>query len=70
MKRFLCNFESNNLVDVKTHYLEYHNVDQNTPFFVKLFKNQNNIFHGKKCLKCNESLPSSCFKLYHDFSSL
>ena len=70
MKRLLCNFESNNLVDVKKHYLEYHNIDQNTPFFEKLFKNQNNVFHGKKCLKCNKFLPSSCFKLYHDFSSL
>ena len=59
MKCLLCNFEPNNLEDVKKHYLEYYNVDQNMSFFVKLSKNQSNVFHGKKCLKCNEFLPSS-----------
>ena len=67
MKYLLCNFKSNNSVDVKKHYLEYHNVDQNNQFFVKLFKNQNNVFHRKKCFRCNEVLPSSCFKVYHNF---
>ena len=67
MKCLLCNVELNNSVDVKKYYLEYHNVDQNNYFFVNLFKNQNSVFNGKKCLRCNEFLPSSLFKVYHDF---
>ena len=35
--------------------------------FHQAIKKQNNVFHGKKCLRCNEFLPSSRFKVYHDF---
>ena len=54
MKCLICNFESNDLEDVRKHYLDFHNVNQNNQFFIKLFKKQNNVFHGKKCLRCNE----------------
>ena len=63
MKCFLCKFKSNNSVDITK---QCYNVDQINQFFVKLFKNQNNVVHGQKCLRCNEFLPSSCFKVYHD----
>ena len=36
---------------------------------IKLFKKQNNVFHGKKCLRCSEFLPSSRCKVNHDFLS-
>ena len=36
-------------------------------FFIKLFDNQNKVFHDKKCLRCSEFLPSSRFKVNHDF---
>ena len=67
MKCLLCNFESNGSDDVKKHYLDFHNVVQNNQFFITLFKKQNNVFHGKRCLRCNEFLPSSCFKVNLDF---
>ena len=67
MKCLLCNFESNGSDDVKKHYLDFHNVLRNNQFFITLFKKQNNVFHGKRCLRCNEFLPSSCFKVNLDF---
>ena len=67
MKCLLCNFQSNVLEDVKKHYIDFHNVDRNNHFFVNLFEMQNNVVHGKKCLKCNEFLPSSRFKVNHNF---
>ena len=67
MKRLLCNFQSNDPDDVKKKYLDFHNVDQNNQFFIKLFKKQNNVFHGTKCLRCSKFLPSSRFKVNHDF---
>ena len=72
MKCLLCNFESNDSNDFKKHYLDFHNVDRNNQFFIKLFKKQNSVFHGKKCLRCSEFLPSSRFKVAsklqnHDF---
>lgn len=56
-------------MDVKKHYRGYHNVDQNNQIFIKVFKKQNNVFHGKKCLRCNDFLPRSRFKVNHDFLS-
>ena len=67
MKCLLCNFQSNESDDVKKHYLEFHNVDRNNQFFIKLFKKQNSVFPGKKCLRCSEFLLSSHFKANHDF---
>ena len=67
MKCLLCNFQSNESSDVKKHYLELHKVDRNNEFFIKLFKKQNSVFHGKKCLRCNKFLPSRRFKVSYDF---
>ena len=67
MKCLLCSFQSNGSEDVKKHYVDFHNVDQNTRLSIKLFKKQNNVFHGKKCLRCSELLSSSRFKVNHDF---
>ena len=53
--------------NIKKHYLEFHDIDRNNQFFIKLFKKQNSVFHGKKHLTCNEFLPSSRFKVSHDF---
>ena len=27
-----------------------------------------NVFHGRRCVRCNEFLPTTKFKSYHDFS--
>ena len=67
MKCLLCDFESNDLESIRKHYLDFHNVDWNNQFFKKLFKQQNNVFHGKKCIRCNEFLRNSRYKFIHDF---
>ena len=46
-------------------------MDSENRFFKKIFaaeeKEQNNAFHGKKCIKCVEFLPTVRSKLHHDF---
>ena len=36
-------------------------------FFINLFKTQNNVFHPKKSLRCDEFLLNHWFKVNHDF---
>ena len=67
MKCLLRDFKSNDLENVRKHYLDFHIVDQNNHFFKKLFKKQNNVFHGKKCVRYDEFLPNSSYKVIHDF---
>ena len=67
MKCLLSDFESNFLESIRKHYLDFHNVNQNNQFLKKLFKKQNNVFHGKKCVRYNEFLPGSRYKAIHYF---
>ena len=67
MKCLLCDLKSNETNEVKNHYLNFHNVDPNNVFFKRLFEDQNNFFHGRRCVRCNELLPTIKFKSYHDF---
>ena len=70
MKCLLCGFNSE-LYDLKNHYINYHQVDSKNRFFKKIFEveenKQKNVFHGKKCIKCGEFLPTFKSKLTHDF---
>ena len=36
-------------------------------FFKRLFEDQNNVFHRRRCVRCNKFLPTTKFKSYHDF---
>ena len=67
MKYLLCDFISNETNEIKNHYLNFHNVDPNNVFFKRLFEDQNNVFHGTRCVRCNEFLLTKKFKSYHDF---
>ena len=71
MKRLLCYFQTNKIDYLKKHYLKYHNVDSKNCFFKKVIdsleKEENNVFHGKKCVRCNEFLPTVTSRLNHDF---
>ena len=42
------------------------NVDKNK-FFINLFIKGKNTFCGTKCLRCDEFVPSTRFKVVHDF---
>ena len=67
MKCLLCNFENNEIKQLKEHYLKYHNVDENNYFFKKLInqKKNKNVIHRRKCNYCNEFVFSN--KTDHDF---
>ena len=65
MKCVLCKFNTNNKNELKTHYLKYHNVDENNLFFKKLIDQRNNVIHGRKCKDCNEFVFAN--KTSHDF---
>ena len=67
MKCLLCDFKSNEKSEVENHYLNFHNVDKNNIFFQILFDENNNVFHGRRCVRCEEFIPTTKFKLYHDF---
>ena len=65
MKCVLCNYENNQVNDLKEHYLKNHNVDENNVFFKKLINQNKNIIHRKKCNYCNEFVFLN--KVNHDF---
>ena len=67
MKCLLCKFKSNEKAEVENHYLNFHNVDKDNVFFQRLFDEKNNVFHGRRCIRCEEFIPSVKFKLVHDF---
>ena len=71
MKCLLCYFPTNEIYNLKKHYLEYHNVDSKNRFFFKLIdsleKEENNVFHGKKYVRCNKFLPTVTSRFNHDF---
>ena len=48
MKCLLCKFNTNDKNELKSHYLKYHNVDENNLFFKKLIDQRNNVIHGRK----------------------
>ena len=65
MKCLLCNYENNQIKELKEHYVKYHNVDENNFFFKKLINQKENIIHRKKCNYCNEFVFMN--KVNHDF---
>ena len=52
---------------MKNHYNNFHRVDSKNEFFKKIFVEDKNVFFGKRCLRCQEYLPTSRFKIYHNF---
>ena len=67
MKCLLCKFKSNDKLEIENHYLNFHNVDKDNVFFQRLFDKKNNVFHGKRCLNCEEFILTTKFKVSHDF---
>ena len=67
MKCLFFNFQSIDQNEVKNHYINFHRVDSKNEFFQKIFVGDKNVFYGKRCLRCQEYLPTSRFKIYHNF---
>ena len=67
MKCLLCDFKLNEKSEVENHSLNFHNADKNNIFFQRLFDERNNVFHGRRCVRCDEFISTMKFKLYQIF---
>ena len=52
---------------MREHYIAFHKIDAKNELFKKIFQEVRNVFHGKRCLRCQEFLPTSKFKINRDF---
>ena len=57
MKCLLCSSVFENQEKLLSHYLLYHNIDQNNCFFQKLFQSDNKALL-KNCLRCGQFLAT------------
>ena len=67
MKCLLCSSICDNEEVLIEHYIYYHDVDANNRFFQKLFQQSRNCSIFCKCLRCDDFLTTSDFKVKHDF---
>ena len=67
MKCLLCNFNAKDKNEIENHYINFHNVDKDNKYFRRLIEKKNNVFTGKKCSKCDDFIPTTGFKISHDF---
>ena len=52
---------------MRNHHINFHRVDSKKKFFKKIFAEDKNVFHGKRCLRCHKNLLASRFKIYLNF---
>ena len=52
---------------MREYYISFHKVDLKKEFFQKTFHEVRNFFYGKSCARCQEFLPTSKFKINHNF---
>ena len=67
MKCLLCKFNSKNKLELENHYINFHNVDKENNYFKKLLKENNDVFVGERCSKCDEFIPTAEYKKSHNF---
>ena len=63
MKYLLCSQELTSKEQLKEHY----KVNPFNHFFFKLFKPANEVYKPRKCLRCQDFLPTTKFKVTYDF---
>ena len=54
MKCVLCQYDNNQVNELKKHYIEKHNVNENNVFFKRLISQNDNVLHWGKCNYCQE----------------
>ena len=67
MKCLFCKFKSKNKLELENHYINFHNVDKENNYFKKLLKENNDVFVGERCSKCDEFIPTAEYKKSHNF---
>ena len=48
-------------------HIDVHKDDENNKFYINLFKQSDNIFCRRKCLRCDKFLPTTHSKKVHGF---
>ena len=66
MKCLLCEYKSNNVDDIRKHYIVYHKINERNFFFLQLFDSQNGLI-CRDCLRCHEFLTTKLFMTKHNF---
>ena len=65
MKCTLCKFKTSNKEELKNHYINFHNVDENNEYFKKIMQFEgNDVLIGERCQKCNEFIPTLSFMIF------
>ena len=67
MNCLLCSSSFDNDDELIEHYITYHKINPNNRFFQKLFQPNKNCSVFCKCLRCDDFLATSNFKIKHDF---
>ena len=67
MSCLLCSSSFDNNEELIEHNITYHKIDQNNRLFEKLFQSNKNCSLFRKCLRCDDFLTTSDFKIKHDF---
>ena len=67
MKCLLCSSSSDKAEELIEHSINYHKIDPNIKFFQKVFQSNKNSSVFRKCLRCDDFLTSSNFKINNDF---
>ena len=65
--KYLYSSSFDNDEELIEHYITYHKIDRNNRFFQKLFQSNKNCSVFRKCLRCDDFLTTSDFKIKHDF---
>ena len=68
MKCLLCSSDFDSDEELIEHYITYHKIDPNNRFFEKLFQSYKKCLVFRKCLRSDEFLTTSDFKIKCDFS--
>ena len=63
MKCLLCTRRLDDKEKLRKHYIDFHKVS----FFQKLFMSTSETFKPRKCLRCEDFLPTTEFKAIHEF---
>ena len=67
MKYLLCSWSFDNNEELIEHYITYHKIDPSNRFFQKLFQPNKNCAVFCKCLRWDDFLTTSDFKIKHGF---
>ena len=67
MKCLLCSSSFDNNEELIGNYITCHKISANIRFFQKLFQPNKKCSVFSKCLRCDDFLTTSDFKIKHDF---